>query len=359
MELADLCGLSCQSAFEGISTTAFPEGVGTGGENLPRSLCLSQHHSSSKRNRAARITFDIDSICCFPSSLGVARQGINWFPKPYPILNFSGDVHFGLKVPIYDHRGDLAEKYVPLHKIPYYCFGSIIGIESLLLYIFFPALHLESDYEYTTYLGSQDQQLWYDAVLSPALKKIIRCSNILQHYPASAHVSDLDSTALSAETPARKESAREQLLRYALEPQYLDPLWNCILESIAENPGFSRFEGATLFMNAKNTKLEHMDASLTSAYRRWEECWSKAADPQFYNKDRTFIDLGKQLLRKIAPYRTTKSRTTRRRRCICGGSVALRPMLGLERSLMVTAAERRAILDALRIPGLRCETQWA
>jgi hypothetical protein len=295
MEPADLRGVDCQSAFEGTSTVAFPEDVGTCDENLPRNLCLPQYYSSSNKNRAAKITFDIDSICCFPTSLGIARQGINWFPKPHPFLNFSGDIHFSLKVPAYNHRGDLVEKYIPLHKIPHYCFGSAIGMESLFLYIFFPALHMESTYEHTTYLSNQDQQLWYDAVLSPAIKKTIGCSNILQHYPASAHVADLDSTALSAESLSRKASARQQLLTYALQHQHLDPLWSCILESIAENPGFSRFEGATLFMSAKNTKLKHMDASLTSAYGRWKACWSKVADSQFYNKDRTFVDLGKQV----------------------------------------------------------------
>ena len=295
MEPADVRGVDCRSAFEGMRTAGLSNDVRTGSENLPRNLCLSQRHSSSNKNRAAKTTFDIDSLCCFPTSLRVARQGINWFPKSHPFLNLSGDIHFGLKVPTYTHRGDLAEKYVPLHKIPHYCFGSVLGMESLFIYIFFPALHAEREHGPSTYLSSQDQQLWYDAVLSPALKKTIGCSNILQHYPASAHVASLDSTALSAETLARKESSREQLLRHALQPQYLDPLWDCILRSIVENPGLSQFQGATLFMHAKNTKLEYMDASPTAAYGRWERVWSEVTDPQFYSKDRTFVDLGKQV----------------------------------------------------------------
>jgi hypothetical protein len=69
-----------------------------------------------------------------------------------------------------------------------------------------------------------------------------------------------------------------------------------ILETIAENPGYHRFQGATLFMHAKNTKLESMDVAgdLTGAYDGWEHSWSQATDPQFYNKDRTFVDLAKQ-----------------------------------------------------------------
>ena len=168
-------------------------------------------------------------------------------------------------------------------------------METLFMFIFFPALHLESDHEHSTYLGKEDQQLWYDAVLSPALTKTIRCSNILQHYPASAHIANIDSAGVAAESLTRKECAKNQLLRHALQPQYLDPLWTCILETIEDNPGFQRFQGATLFINGKNTKLEYMDPSLTGAYARWENHWSEATDPQFYNKDRTFVDLAKQV----------------------------------------------------------------
>jgi hypothetical protein len=295
MKPVDLRGVDCKGAFEGTSTVAFPEDVGTRDEHLPRNLCLSQHYSSSAKGRTPEVTFDIDSLCLFPSSLAVAYQGINWFPRSHPFLNLTADIHFGLEVPAYNHRGDLTEKFMPLHKISHYCFGTAVGMESLFIFIFFPALHLDGTHEHTTYLSHQDQELWYDAVLSPAIKKTVGCSNILQHYPASANIANLDSTALSAESLSRKDSSREQLLRYALQHQHLDQLWDCILQSIAENPGVARFAGATLFMHAKNTKLEHMDSSLPSAYGGWEACWSKVADPQFYNKDRTFVDLAKQI----------------------------------------------------------------
>ena len=115
----------------------------------------------------------------------------------------------------------------------------------------------------------------------------------MQHYPATAYIADVDSTTVSAKSLARKQSSREQLLKHALQPQYLDSLWELILKTIADNPSFYRFQGATLFVHAKNTKLEFMHLSLTGLYDKWNEQWSKVADPQFYNKDRTFIDLAK------------------------------------------------------------------
>ena len=295
MKPGDYNGLDCQAAFEGASASAAPEDVGTRNENLPKNLCLSQHHITSKKNRRPNVTFDVDSTCCFPTSLAFARRGINWMPRAHPILNLAADIHFGLRVPVYNARGALTQKYTPLHKIPHYCFGTAIGMDSLSILIFFPALHLESDYEHSTYLSEQDEQLWYDAILGPAVNKTIGSSNIMQHYPASANIASLDSTAISAEGLARKESAREQLIKHALQPHHLDSLWSLILQTIDENPGFDRFRGATLFAYAKNTKLEFMDASLTQAYDSWQAKWSEAADPQFYNKDRTFVDLAKQV----------------------------------------------------------------
>lgn len=47
-----------------------------------------------------------------------------------------------------------------------------------------------------------------------------------------------------------------------------------------------------------NTKLENMkaaDRDLATAYEDWESSWSQATDPQFYNKDCTFVDLAKQI----------------------------------------------------------------
>ncbi|PVH91473.1 hypothetical protein DM02DRAFT_663966, partial [Periconia macrospinosa] len=141
----------------------------------------------------------------------------------------------------------------------------------------------------------QDQQLWLDAVLLPAIGKTVNDSTLASYLPASEDNASRGVTAVAAETLKRKESAREQLLEYRLQHQYLDQLWTTILERIAEKPGLGRFTNATLFVHAKNTKLAHMTDNLTVAYRRWEAAWEEAADPQFYSKDRTYVDIAKTI----------------------------------------------------------------
>ncbi|KFZ15728.1 hypothetical protein V502_05438 [Pseudogymnoascus sp. VKM F-4520 (FW-2644)] len=296
MKATDYEGANCQAAFEGTNPRASREESPSRNDGLPRNLCLSQHHTTSRKKRQPKVTFDIDSTCCFPSSLAVARRGINWYPKAHSFLNLTADIHFGLKVSGYTSQDRPSQRYAPLHKIPHYCLGTLIGMDGLLMFVFFPSLHEASDYEHSTYLSKHDQQLWLDAIVIPSIYKVVRSSNILQYYPASARIADLDSSAASAEGHTRKESAREQLLKHAIQPQYLDPLWTLILETIDENPAFHRFRGATLFMHSKNTKLEFMGAgvSLTDMYDSWQRRWTDATDEQFYNKDRAYVDLAKQ-----------------------------------------------------------------
>ncbi|KAK7178038.1 hypothetical protein PSPO01_15917 [Paraphaeosphaeria sporulosa] len=88
-------GLDLKAAFEGTSPTAFPEDVGIPNEELPRNLCLQQLHNSSREGRAAKAMFDIDSVCCFPSSLAFARNGIDWHPRVHPILLLRMDLCTG------------------------------------------------------------------------------------------------------------------------------------------------------------------------------------------------------------------------------------------------------------------------
>jgi hypothetical protein len=100
-------------------------------------------------------------------------------PKAHTILNLAADIHFGLRVPVYNNYRILTYKYTPLYKIPHYYFGTTVGMDSLSILIFFPALYLESNYEHSTYLSEQDEQLLSNTIIFPVLNKIIRSSNII------------------------------------------------------------------------------------------------------------------------------------------------------------------------------------
>jgi hypothetical protein len=116
-------------------------------------------------------------------------------------MNLDADIHFSLTVSAYNSRGDVATRNLPLHKIPHYCLGSVAGsTKPLLLFIFFPELHLESQYERSTYPSKQDQQLWLDAVLLPPIGKTVNDSTLASYLPASEDTASRGVTAVSAES---------------------------------------------------------------------------------------------------------------------------------------------------------------
>lgn len=80
-------------------------------------------------------------------------------PKVYSIFNLAANIYFGLRIPVYNKRDVLAQKYTPLYKIPYYYFSTIVNINPLSIFIFFLTLYLKSDYKYSTYLSKEDKRL--------------------------------------------------------------------------------------------------------------------------------------------------------------------------------------------------------
>ena len=65
-----------------------------------------------------------------------------------------------------------------------------------------------------------------------------------------------------------------------------------------DEAAYSYFRGATLFVHSKNTKLEYITEDLSSAYWKWQGCWSSTTNAEFYSKDYTFVNLSKQITSK-------------------------------------------------------------
>lgn len=248
---------------------------------------MDAHHSQSRLNKRPRVSFDIDSICCFPTSLGVARLGIQWYPKQYQPLSLKGSVHLGLKTLAYRGDGRLATEFRPLHQVRHYCFGHLVGASGVLIYIFFPNMIYEGggsgsgggEHRNTgarkktnatrTMLKDEDEVLWIDSILLPAIYAVVQDSNILQHYPSSAAVIQADARASGSESYAKEQHSREQFINYFLQPQHLDAIWEEIRRRTQSSARYFKFTEPVLFLNAKNTKSEHMTPGLSAACAAW------------------------------------------------------------------------------------------
>jgi hypothetical protein len=158
-----------QQLYEGWSPTREPElepesGLESELESEPKSpkkLYL-PHKLLERQNRRLKTTYDIDSLCLFPTSLAVARQGLFWQPLSHNILNIALDVHFTMPADFYITNKVTKEKRLkngprPLHQIVHCCLGTISGFEGLRLYAFFPKISHPN--RTTTYLRDDEKRL--------------------------------------------------------------------------------------------------------------------------------------------------------------------------------------------------------
>ncbi|RKK88989.1 hypothetical protein BFJ68_g16815, partial [Fusarium oxysporum] len=120
----------CKAAMEGLVE----------GEQDPPYLCMHSNHSA-RRLEDDRISssYDIDSLCSFPTSLGVARLGIQWYTQSHATLNLVDNVHLSMEIPGTRERDGTVTTQA-LHTIPNYCLGRVIGLADTFIWAFFPAL---------------------------------------------------------------------------------------------------------------------------------------------------------------------------------------------------------------------------
>lgn len=107
-------------------------------------------------------------------------------------------------------RNELTRTTVPLNEIRHCCFGTVAGYSADRMHIFFLELHLESQYKHANFFGEQDQQLWLDAVLLPALNAMMPAGR-MKYYPHSEAL--LQRTFLRQQSrPCKRQTVCENRL---------------------------------------------------------------------------------------------------------------------------------------------------
>jgi hypothetical protein len=267
----------------------------------PKKLYL-PHKPSEHQNRRSKVTYDIDGLCLFPTSLAVARQGLFWQPLSHNILNIASDLHFTLPADHYITNKKTKQKRLkngprPLHQIVHCCLGIISGFEDLRLYAFFPRISHPN--RTTTYLTNDEQRLWLNGVFLPALYAEHKGQDgVLQHFPTSYRVAQANALSHGTERTVfdhETQLSRQQLLRYFIQPEKLAGIWERVLTTIEDTPAAADFKGVTLFATAKDLKLRYMSTSLPTVYRKWKQHYKWAVEPEFQAHKQAFVDLGKQV----------------------------------------------------------------
>ncbi|KAH7243997.1 hypothetical protein MRS44_016941 [Fusarium solani] len=209
-------------------------------------ICLNR---DERITHVAGVGFDVDSITGFPSNLAVAKQGIRWFTTQMPVPDLQSDLHLRQRqVHYFDTTGNQRQVNRPVHQIPHYTFGRLIGFEDVSLYLLFP--HLYREEQQSSRLRGEDFRTWMDGVLLPVIYQHYSSSHV-QHYPSSYDHSKYNATARGVETLAQRvyPVAREQQLMYYLPPESLEAVWASILDMV-QQLGFQHFRNVTIFFQA-------------------------------------------------------------------------------------------------------------
>ncbi|KAJ4288629.1 hypothetical protein N0V90_011866 [Kalmusia sp. IMI 367209] len=107
----------------------------------PDHICLKADDVASVDTE---VTFDIDSVLGFPSSLAIAKQGICWNPTQMAVSDLQSDLHLNSRLAHYvDRHGHAHSVSRPLHQLPHYTFKRLVGFEDISLYLVFPHLYRE------------------------------------------------------------------------------------------------------------------------------------------------------------------------------------------------------------------------
>jgi hypothetical protein len=208
------------------------------------------------------------------------------------IYNLASDVHLTLPVEV-----NGKPQRAPLHKIPHYQFGRLVGFDDFVLYIFFPRLY-DPDSSGNTYLSQATLQRWVDDVLLYSLYSQAE-GGTTQHYPANYAHSKLSSHAKYAETHSRINNSTQHLaITQYIPPQNVQEVWDLITERV-KLPGLEDFDDHHLFITAKNLKVLTKRPTLAQMWEFFVEKWGQSVDLRYMSPDLLWLDLGKEV---CAPY---------------------------------------------------------
>jgi hypothetical protein len=265
------------------------EGV-RGGGSRPPNICLYQHEPRVS-SQPPSITVDIDSICGFARSLAAFRQGIRWLLHTSNGNLIRGKIH-GISIPLLDYEN--SERRVPVEKIPHLHIGSLAGWSEVQIYILFPAIYQarSRSKESTPILTDAQREAWYNLVFAPAIRAVLSRSE-LADFPPSFNAAQSNSFTASRERGSQSSSSI-QLLRFYLQRQSLDRVWEEIQEQIIQNQ-LDEFIDARIFFNGKDFKGATSSKTYTELREKWQSLWGSVIDEDHLESSKLYWwDWGRQ-----------------------------------------------------------------
>ena len=261
-------------------------------------LCL---RCSQVETSSAEISFDIDSLVGFADSLAFARQGLTITLSPRFHSNIRTDLHIQMTAWRDSPQGPKAVQ-VPLHHVPHYCLGRVVGREDITVYLFFPRMYEPGKEHNFPGRGSSGQahhllRTWTDSILIPAVFRHVSPSS-RQHIPPSWEAARRKAQAYYQEYRSgvaedERKEVQLQTLHYLLHPQSLAGIWQDIQQQLTDDQ-YLLYRGAQLLFSSRNTKLGYSYPTLARAWAALDRTLTATLNFAYLGQERVWIDLGKE-----------------------------------------------------------------
>lgn len=268
----------------------------------PMNVCL---HTEETQAAEPQVAFDIDSFLAFGSSLSLARQGLWYQPAPQMRQNMTTDVH--LKTDVFEESTDPEQPtrshLAMLRDVPHFLLGRVVGAHDITVHILFP--HLSSTEAKFVSLTKDQLSRWIDGIFHPAVHRYYD-AHYTQHLPASYRHGLANSRAHQVEGRQIETASyqAQQSIGYHLQPEYLNQIWEDILDRITDTPGFSDFREPQLFFSAKGTKLQFKTSpsrpTMLDAMENFQAYLERIIDFDFVHLDRLYVDIGKEICPRVS-----------------------------------------------------------
>ncbi|KLP14862.1 Uncharacterized protein LW94_6637 [Fusarium fujikuroi] len=218
-------------------------------------------------------TWDVDSVLCWASCLSITR-GLYVSYHPPVSRNLGSSIHVF-------HHG------TALHLIPHLRLGSGRQSPQFSVYVFFPGIsHVCRT---TTYLTKEEQRMWIDQLLLPAIR---RCCppDVIQHHPRS--FDDVESKAYSRQRETCGGMVPNRMdMHHHLPQEYLSAIWHHMTQS-TEQADFAGFRGMFIVLSAKNIKLEAKSSTFQECRTKIRAHLHQVLDWSKADLSNTWVDVG-------------------------------------------------------------------
>ncbi|EWZ79051.1 hypothetical protein FOWG_16769 [Fusarium oxysporum f. sp. lycopersici MN25] len=218
-------------------------------------------------------TWDVDSVLCWASCLSVTR-GLYVSYHPPVSRNLGSSIHVF-------HHG------TALHLIPHLRLGSGRQSPQFSVYVFFPGIsHVCRT---TTYLTKEEQRMWIDQLLLPAIR---RCCppDVIQHHPRS--FDDVESKAYSRQRETCGGMVPNRMdMHHHLPQEYLSAIWHHMTQS-TEQADLAGFRGMFIVLSAKNIKLEAKSSTFQECRTKIRAHLHQVLDWSKADLSNTWVDVG-------------------------------------------------------------------